>query len=87
MRLNALIQEIRELKMETGHKAALDVYRLLNNNKALFGQKMDHDVLNRLLHDFEALSDASPAEAATAGYKREYEKAWELLVFYLGRII
>lgn len=87
MRLSALIQEIRELKTETGHKAALDVYRLLNNNKTLFGQKIDPDVLNRLLHDFKVLSDASPAEATTASYKREYEKAWELLAFYLGRII
>lgn len=87
MKLNDVIEEIKNYRNFSIHKSSLDVFNLLNNNKSLFIDKISSDNLNHLLSKFESLSYASPNEYNTSGYEREYNSNYDLLLFYLNRII
>ena len=87
MVLNDIILEIKNYKSTSIHKSALDIYHLLGNNKDYFLDKMNPDNFNHLLSNFENLTYASPKDYSTASYKREYETQYDLLLFYLDRIV
>ncbi len=87
MRINDLIDEIKNYQKVSTHKAALDVYRLLDGNKMVFVQKMNVDDFNHLHSGFEKLSYANPKEYNTSSYEREYKTLYDLLLFYLDRIV
>ena len=87
MVLNDIILEIKNYKSASIHKSALDIYNLLENNKHVFIDKIDPDNFNHLLTNFENLTYASPKDYTTSGYKREYETQYDLLLFYLDRIM
>ena len=87
MQINDVILEIKNLKNSSVHKSALDIFRLLDTNKTLFVDKMDSDNFSHLLNGFEQLSYANPKEYATTSYQRDYQTHYDLLVFYLSKIV
>ena len=87
MQLNDVILEIKNLKNSSLHKSALDIFRLLETNRTLFVDKMDSDNFSHLLNGFEQLSYANPKEYATTSYQRDYQTYYDLLVFYLSKIV
>lgn len=87
MQLNDVILEIKNLKNSSIHKSALDIFRLLETNRTLFVYKMDSDNFSHLLNGFEQLSYANPKEYATTSYQRDYQTHYDLLVFYLSKIV
>lgn len=87
MRLHDLINEIRELHNTTPRKAAFDIYNILENNKTLFLTVMDADVFRQILNSFEKMAYANAAEFNSSSYKDEFLKSYNLLRFYLDKVI
>ena len=87
MRIHDLINEIHELSSNTPRKAAFDIYNILENNKVLFAPCMDAEVFKQILNSFEKLAYAGAAEFNSSGYKDEFQKSYNLLSFYLGKVI
>lgn len=87
MRLHDLINEIQEISNNTPRKAAFDIYTILENNRTLFEPVMDKDVLRQILSTFEKLAYANATEFNSAQYKDDFLKAYNLLAFYLGKVI
>lgn len=87
MRIHDLINEIHELKNNTPRKAAFDIYNILENNKSLFLNAIDTDVFNQVLNQFEKMAYAGAAEFNSASYKDDFSKAYNLLQFYLNKVI
>ena len=87
MRINDVILEIKKYQNSSVHKSALDIFRLLETNQALFTDKMDSNNFNHLLKGFEDLSYANPKDYNTTSYQREYQTHYDLLVFYLDKIV
>ena len=48
---------------------------------------MNPDNFNHLLTSFEKLTYENPKEYSTSGYAREYQSQYDLLLFYLDRIV
>lgn len=87
MRLHDLINEIQELGGTTPRKAAFDIYNILENNKVLFSANMDADTFAQILNGFESLAYSSAAEFSSNSYKDEFQKNYNLLSFYLNKVI
>ncbi len=87
MRLHDLINEIKGLSTNTPRKAAFDIYNILENNKNLFEPCMDADTFRQILNTFEKLAYSSAVEFNTPSYKDEFQKTYNLLSFYLGKVI
>lgn len=86
-RVEQIIDEIKELRNETNHRSALRIYNLLENNKKLFLEKMEPDNFKYLANSFEDLSEVATKEYNTPGFKRDYTKNFEGLLFHLNRIV
>ena len=90
MRIHDLINEISALGGQANNvprKAAFDIYNILENNKTLFSDSMDKDTFVQILNDFEKMAYSSSAEFSTASYKDDFQKSYNLLSFYLGKVI
>ena len=87
MRLHDLINEIQELSTNTPRKAAFDIYNILENNKTLFAGSIDADTFRQILNSFEKMAYSSAAEFSTSSYKDEFQKTYNLLNFYFGKVI
>lgn len=87
MLINDVILEIKNYSNTSIHKSALDIYKLLEGNRDMFLKKMNADNFNHLLTSFEKLCYENPKEYNTSGYAREYQSQYDLLLFYLDRIV
>ena len=87
MLINDVILEIKNYKNISIHKSALDIYKLLEGNRDVFLKKTNPDNFNHLLSSFENLTYENPKEYMTSGYAREYQSQYDLLLFYLDRIV
>ena len=87
MRIHDLISEIQELGGSTPRKAAFDIYNILENNKVLFNTSMDEDVFAQILKDFEKMAYANASEFNSSYYKDDFLKSYNLLSFYLNKVI
>lgn len=87
MLINDVILEIKNYKNSSVHKSALDIYKLLEGNRDVFLKAMNADNFNHLLTGFEKLCYENPKEYNTASYAREYQSQYDLLLFYLERIV
>lgn len=87
MRIHDLINEIQELSTNVPRKAAFDIYNILENNKTLFASTMDPDTFRQILITFEKMAYAGSTEFNSPYYKDEYQKSYNLLSFYLGKVI
>lgn len=86
-KIEQLILEIKDLRKETNHKAALQIYNILENHKKLFLSKLDPSDYNFMLSNFEGLSYGNPKDYNTTGFIRDYEKYFESLLFHLNKIV
>lgn len=87
MNLNNLINEIKNPSGANARKQALDIYTMLQNNRTKFLEKMESDTYDHLLNSFNKLSEAHATEYNSSSYKDEFNRAYNLLLFYLDRII
>ena len=87
MRVHDLINEIQGLQNATPRKAAFDIYNILENNKLLFVTKIDEGVFSPILKAFEKMAYANSSEFNTSSYKDEFLKSYNLLSFYLDKVI
>lgn len=87
MRLHDLINEIKELGNTTPRKAAFDIYNILENNKSLFTSCLDADVFRQIHANFESLAYANASEFNSSSYKDDFLKTYNLLAFYLNKVI
>jgi hypothetical protein len=87
MLINDVILEIKNYKNSSVHKSALDIYKLLEGNRDMFLKTMNADNFNHLLTSFEKLCYENPKEYNTTSYAREYQLQYDLLLFYLDRIV
>ena len=87
MLINDVVLEIKNYKNKSIHKSALDIYKLLEGNKEVFLKNMSPENFNHLLTNFENLTYASPKDYQTSGYARDYKTHYDLLLFYLDRIV
>ena len=86
MRFKQVTEEIREKSLQPAHRAAYDVFQLLNNNASAFKGKIDEMDLKVILRDLENLSEASPTSYNSSLYKRETEQVLNRLLFFLDRL-
>ena len=87
MRIHDLINEINQLVTNTPRKAAFDIYNILENNKTLFSPVMDGDVFRQILNSFEKMAYANASEFNSSSYKDDFQKSYNLLRFYLDKVI
>ncbi len=87
MLINDVILEIKNYKNASIHKSALDIYKLLDSNRDVFLSKMNVDNFNHVLKRFESLTYSNPKEYTSSSYAREYQSQYDLLLFYLERIV
>ena len=86
MTISDIINEIQSLNKESTRKAVFEINRILQNNKALLLKYIDADNLNSMLQNFEHLSQASHNEYASAMFINEYQKHYNLLLYYCHKI-
>ncbi len=86
-RIDQLIEEINGLKKESTRRSALQIYTILDNNRILFLEEIDRDYFTPIENSFGRLSNANAQEYNSPEYKRDFERAAELLSFHLNRII
>ena len=86
-RIHQLVDELRRIEALPGHKAALDIARILKGNRGVFKPYIDESVLRQLENQFEEMSEARPAYYTSELFRREFKAAYDLLMFYAGRII
>lgn len=87
MLLPDIINEISNLKDHAGHRSALEIFKMMQNNRHRFVQRMDKDEFDSLLKKFEELADMKPLETRTEKFRDDYNRAFNLLMYYLDRII
>jgi hypothetical protein len=87
MLLPQIINEIKDLKDQPTHRSCMIIFGLLEKNRNRFLQNMDPDDYNSVHKLFERLSEASLNEYSSAQYRSDYDRAHNLLLFYLDRII
>lgn len=87
MKLHEIIDEINNLETPSKHKAALDIFNLLENNRRLFLEKLDQSDFNSLLSGFETLAYAHPKDYATAFYATEFDRLKSSLLYHLNKIL
>jgi hypothetical protein len=85
--LEHLIEEIGALCNETNHRATLRIFNILDSNRKLFLEKIDKDIFNLILKNFEHLSEIHSREYGTENYKNEYRRYYENLRFHLNKIL
>lgn len=87
MNIHELVEQLRNYKGQVSHRSTMEIYNLLENNKPLFLKHIDPENFGPMLSGFEQLSYSSPKDYASTDYKREFQKLYELLMFYAERII
>ncbi len=86
-RIQAIIEEIKELQKERNHRSCLHIARLLENNKKIFLDKMDASDYNYALRNFDELSQTHPKDYNSLSFLNDYEKSFESLLFHLNKIV
>ena len=86
MTIPDIINEIQSLNKESTRKAVFEINRILQNNKALLLKYIDADNLNSILQNFENLSQASHKEYTATIFTNEYQKHYNLLLYYCHKI-
>jgi hypothetical protein len=87
MLLHEVISEIRDLGREPSGKAVHDIFNLLANNRAQFEKRLGAEEFAGVFRAFRDLTDRSPGQYHHAMFRDEYQRAFNLLMFYLGKIL
>lgn len=86
-RLDDLVDEIKQLNSQLNYKTALRIHTILSNNRKLFIEKMDEEVVDRSITNFDSLAQVDFKEQSTDNYLRTFRNAFENLLFYINKII
>ncbi len=87
MLIKDIIQEIEKHQNTSLRKSSFDIFRLLEGNKHEFLKHLAEEDYSLLLKGFENLTNVHPREYETESFKRDYNTQYNLLLFYLNRII
>lgn len=86
MTIHDIINEIQSLNNENTRKSVFEINRLLQNNKALLLKHMDAENLNPILNQFDSLTQASHQEYTLESFTYDYQKQYQLLMYYFNKI-
>ena len=86
MTIHDIITEIQNLNNEPSRKSVFEINRLLSNNKELIIKHIDADTINPLFKNFDSLSQASHKEYLSDNFTNEYQKQYNLLMYYFNKI-
>jgi hypothetical protein len=81
-----ILDEIKDLKNDPSHRSALRIFYLLDNNRTKFLEKFDADFIKNMISGFEGLAYESPANAASANFKEQYNKLHQAFEYQLNRL-
>jgi hypothetical protein len=87
MILEKFLTEIKGLEKENNHRAAQEIFNMLDRNQNLFLKKMDAADFRSLHKNFEELADYHPSEYSSERFKDDYARAYSILRYYLEKII
>ncbi len=87
MNLKEIVDEIIQVNNPSKHKSALDIFRLLDNNRKLFLKELDKDDFIPLVNGFEKLSYADPKDYSTTSYLNDYERLYGSLLYQINKIV
>ena len=87
MNIHALVEQLRNYRGKINHRSTLDIYNLLENNKQVFLKYIEAESFEPMRSGYETLSYSSPREYNSPDYQREFQRLYELLMFYAERII
>lgn len=87
MLLPDLINEISNLKSERTQRSVVEILGRMRGNRHRFVQRMDEKEFDALVKNFEVLSDMKPLDTRTEKFRDDYDRAFNLLMYYLDRII
>ena len=86
MTIHDIINEIQHLNNESTRKSVFEINRLLQNNKIVLCKHIDPENLNPLLHQFDSLTQASHQEYTSESFTYDYQKHYQLLMYYFHKI-
>lgn len=81
-----LVSEIQSIGSEPNIKNATKLLRLLEGNAALFSNLIGEETFSPLLKRFKHFGDCSSAELSNKFEREDYQRSFDLLLFYLNRI-
>ena len=87
MLIKDIILEIEKNQNASIRKSVLDIHRLLEGNRKEFLNHISETDFHYLLTHFEQLASTHPKEYETESFKREYQTHYNLLCFYLSKVI
>ena len=87
MLIKDTILEIEKNQNTSIRKSVLDIHRLLEGNKNEFLNHISENDYHYLLTHFDKLASSHPKEYETESFKREYQTHYNLLCFYLNKVI
>jgi hypothetical protein len=85
--MERLFEEIKELKNDPSHKSALRIYKILENNRRIFTAKIDAELYDLMLSNFDELAHTQPGKYFTADFKDEFLRHYEMLYYNLNKVI
>lgn len=86
MRIHQLTEEIKQYNEPT-RKSAYELFRLLDNNRKMFAEHLDADIVNSICTAFEDLSNAHPSTYGSPSFIREFETHYQSLLYNLDKVI
>ena len=86
MTIHDIITEIQNLNNEPSRKSVFEINRLLANNKELIIKHVDVDAINPLFKNFDYLSQATHKEYISDNFTNDYQKQYNLLMYYFNKI-
>lgn len=86
MTVHDIINEIQSSNSENTRKSVFEINRLLQNNKVLLLKHIDSENLNPILNTFDSLTQASHQEYNSESYTYDYQKQYQLLLYYFQKI-
>ena len=86
MTVHDIINEIQSLNNENTRKSVFEINRLLQNNKVLLLKHIDAENLNPILTQFDNLTQASHQEYTSESFTYDYQKQYQLLMYYCNKI-
>jgi hypothetical protein len=86
-RIHQLINEIKEIGAEPSHRNAIQIYKILDGNSSLFASRLETENFSPILNNFENLASASAREFNSSSFANDYSRNFQLLSFYLEKVL
>lgn len=86
MTIHDIISEIKSLETDSTRKSVFDINRILQNNKVLLLKHIDKDALLPIINQFDNFTQASHKEYTSESFVFDYQKNYNLLMYYFNKI-